>query len=656
MNSLGIVNWISQAWPEIGWVILAAAALYLLPGLALLQLFWREVPLAWPERLASAFGVGVALPPLLLEMAHLLHLPWQTWTVLAYLFAALLILAVSLLRNRNGRLLWKPRLSLYAFLFAWLAGLVLILRLYAIRDLPVGLWGDSYHHTMMAQLLVDNNGLFSSWEPYAPLATFTYHFGFHANVAFFHWLTGIPVTKSVLYVGQILNAGTVPLAFALTVALTKDRSAGLWAALMTGFLNTQPAFYVNWGRYTQLAGQVILPVVLLSWMQAFAQEFRWKWAHLVLAALTTAGLALTHYIVAIFAALFVLAYLLIVWLRRPSWQTLKWIGLGASIATGLTLALIAPWLLNTLSGYLSRNTSAFITGAVSADRVAGYSMLISPVPFYINAPILALAGVGLLVALAKRDWNVVLFFVWSELMILASVPQVLGLPGAGIIDVFTSYIALYLTVIPLAAFAMGAVQMVLERWQPQFIRWASLGLVALLSVWGATLNLGRVDTQFQLLTPADARAMEWIRTQTPASARFLVNSFPAFGGTLVAGTDGGWWIPLLTGRQTSLPPLTYGSERGTSDDFYPRVNAFAAAVRGRPLTDLSPVRINPASPSVLQTLHDAQIAYIYSGAHQTPGPDLADRIDTSALLADADLFRLMYDQDGVMIFEIKGWP
>lgn len=651
MNSLGIVNWISQAWPEIGWVILAAAALYLLPGLALLQLFWREVPLQWPERLALAFGVGVALPPLLLEIAYWLHLPWQTWAVLAYLLIALLILAVSFFRNRKRRLPWQLELSPSALLFAWLAGLVLVLRLYAVRDLPVGLWGDSYHHTMMAQLLVDNHGLFSSWEPYAPLATFTYHFGFHANVALFHWLTGIPVTKSVLYVGQILNAGTVPLAFALTVALTRDRAAGLWAALITGFLNSQPAFYVNWGRYTQLAGQVILPVVLLSWMQAFDQEFRWKWAHLVFAALTTAGLALTHYIVAIFAALFVLAYLLVLWLRRPSWQTLKWIGLAGSISAGLSLVLIAPWLLNTLNGYLSRNTSAFIAGAVSADRVAGYSMLSSPVPFYINGPILALASLGLLVALAKRDWNVVLFFVWSELMVLASVPQVLGLPGAGIVEVFTSYIALYITVIPLAAFAIGAVQAVLERWQPQFVRWASVGLIGLLSLWGATLNLGRVDTQYQLLTPADARAMGWIQAQTLPEARFLVNSFPAYGGTLVAGTDGGWWIPLLTGRQTSLPPLTYGTERGSSEDLYLQVNQLAVRLRGRPLTDSTPIAINLTKPLAIQALRDTHTEYIYSGAHQTPGSGLADHIDTQ-VLQNSPFFREVYSSDGVEIFQL----
>ena len=95
----------------------------------------------------------------------------------------------------------------------------LLVRLYAVRDLPVGLLGDSYHHTLMAQLLVDNSGIFSSWQPYAPLATFTYHFGFHANVAFVHYMTGLDLPQSLLWAGQIMNAIPVPLVFALTLAL-----------------------------------------------------------------------------------------------------------------------------------------------------------------------------------------------------------------------------------------------------------------------------------------------------------------------------------------------------------------------------------------------------------------------------------------------------
>ena len=105
--------------------------------------------------------------------------------------------------------------------------------------------------------MVDHFGLFDSWEPYAPLITFTYHFGFHANIAFWHWFTGTPVPDSLIVVGQIHNTAALLLAYVLTNILTGDRRAGLWAAALTGFVNTMPVYYVNWGRFTQLTGQLI---------------------------------------------------------------------------------------------------------------------------------------------------------------------------------------------------------------------------------------------------------------------------------------------------------------------------------------------------------------------------------------------------------------
>ena len=91
---------------------------------------------------------------------------------------------------------WES-MTLAALLLAGLA-----IRLYVVRDLPAGLWGDSYHHTMITQLLLDNHGLFSSWQPYAPLETFTYHYGFHANAALLSWLTGLDSARSVVLAGQ----------------------------------------------------------------------------------------------------------------------------------------------------------------------------------------------------------------------------------------------------------------------------------------------------------------------------------------------------------------------------------------------------------------------------------------------------------------------
>src|SRR5262249_17114029 len=260
---VGLVRWPLR--------VIALIALYLLPGLALLGLLWpRERTLAAGARIALALGMSVALPPLLLLLFHLLRLPWGAAATWVYLLASSMIVAGFGIRDwRLGEKLpianrQSPIANLDAGSLALLGITIaaLLVRLYAVRDLPVGLLGDSYHHTLMAQLLVDNAGLFRSWQPYAPLATFTYHFGFHANVAFVHYVTGMDVAQSLIWTGQIVNALAVPLVFALALALGLPAWAGLWAALGVGFVSNLPAYFVNWGRYTQLTGQVVMMAAL----------------------------------------------------------------------------------------------------------------------------------------------------------------------------------------------------------------------------------------------------------------------------------------------------------------------------------------------------------------------------------------------------------
>ena len=654
LGAAEVLTWSLRMVPELGLIIGSASLLYLLPGLALLRLLWRDVALAWPEELALALGIGVALPPLLLEIAHLAGLPWQGWTTIAYLVLAAMLLAGHWTR-RKQRPQARSLPAWHGLLLLGMVGLAVLVRLYVVRDLPVGMWGDSYHHTMIAQLLVNNHGLFSSWEPYAPLATFTYHYGFHANVAFFHWLTGIPVTQSVLDVGQILNAATIPLAYALAVRVTRSSAAGLWSAVLTGFVNTQPAYYTNWGRYTQLAGQLVLPVVLVCWMDALERD-RLNWRLVALAAIMTACLMLTHYIVTIFAALFLLGYLLAMGALKPSWQRVQQICIGAAAISTVALLLASPWLLRVLGGHLDRNVAGFVNGEVGAERIASYSSLPPVTPFHLKGPILALAAIGLLIALARRDWRVALLAVWSQLLVLTIVPQTVGLPGAGVVDNLTAYIALYLPVIPLAAYTLGAAQELLASRRAQLAGFVASGALVATTAWGSNWQQGLIDPHYQLFTAADAEAMAWIRTHTPATARFLVNSFPAFGGTVIAGTDGGWWLPLLTGRQSNLPPITYGSERAAQEDYAPRVNALAAALRDSPLTNLTPIQVDLTTPAAVEALRNAGIDYIYSGAHAAPGPEEADHIDTEKLRAAPDRFRPVYNRDGAMIFAFETAP
>lgn len=159
----------------------------------------------------------------------------------------------------------------------------------------------------------------------------------------------------------------------------------------------------------------------------------------------------------------------------------------------------------------------------------------------------------------------------------------------------------------------------------------------------------------QIVTHADMQAMAWIAANTAPESRFLVNSFPAYGGTLLAGSDAGWWLPLLAHRASTLPPITYGSEAATTPDFLQQVNALAVALRGKPLTDTAPAIIDATTPEALATLRAAGVSHVYIGAASVPVATAIDQLDISRLQA-SPAYEIVYDQEGVLIFRLNSEP
>jgi hypothetical protein len=245
---------------------------------------------------------------------------------------------------------------------------------------------------------------------------------------------------------------------------------------------------------------------------------------------------------------------------------------------------------------------------------------------------------------------------WCALLVIAVVPNLVGLPGTGVLDMLTSLGTLYLPAALLAGYALALVQalgaaLLARLHAPPAFGAALLGGLLLLVIvvntgWQTHIVAG--DTA--LVVEADMNAMQWIRDNTAPNARFVVNSFPAYSGTLVAGTDAGWWIPLLAQRATMLPPLNYGGEKGEHPGYQFGVNALVKKLRGQALTDSAPLRVDLSRPVALKTLDANAIDYVYIGAHAYPGHDVADWIDPGTLRT-SPFFRLVYERDGVEIFQ-----
>jgi len=161
--------------------------------------------------------------------------------------------------------------------------------------------------------------------------------------------------------------------------------------------------------------------------------------------------------------------------------------------------------------------------------------------------------------------------------------------------------------------------------------------------WGAIGQLGVVQPEFVMVTSPDVRAMAWVRDHTPRQARFLVEGFRIYAGRSIVGADAGWWLPLLAGRENTIPPqYAILNERSEQADYSRWMVELMAHLE----------TASPKSAEGLRLLCDAGITHIYIGQ----GQGLVSREKLQLFepedFADSPFFQLLYRQDRVYVFAL----
>jgi hypothetical protein len=643
--------------------------LFILPGWALISLAWpASNPLAWPEKVGVAAGLSLAVYALLFLWTASIGLHLGSGYAWLPPLVGLIILAWQSRQLRLAQVKERWQAWVYSDAFKpelawlWVGGLIFLTRFFVIRSLPAPLGGDAYQHTLVTQLLVDNGGLFNSWQPYADLQSFTYHFGFHTASAVFHWVSGLSVMEAVLWTGQLLNGLAILVLYPLTLRAAQawssgtplrsasgadargpwfngdpgraggNRWVGIGAMVIAGLLSPMPMAYVNWGRYTQLAGQVILPIAIYLFWTTVSAEVK-NWRLLALTAIAWSGLALTHYRVFIFAVVFGLAYL-IVEARQENWRERLERTFWAGLATGI---LFLPWFIHLFGGKILGSFFRLASTPVEAvSVVAQENNTLNGLLVYVPPLVAVALGLSCLWGLwqRKRGWTLV--SLWWLLLLLATNPQWLHLPGQGIVTNFAYLVAAY---IPLGILGSLGVNQLIDKWGSGH-RTLIFGVAALsFGLLGSYLRLGDFQPRERgLVTYPDLQAAAWIKENTPLEARFLVNSRFAYGGSLIAGGDAGRWLPLLAGRRTSAPPLVSGFEQSVNAEGLLQIKELMRAIQDKGI----------AEPQVLALIHEQGFDYVYIG--QRNGRE-APLLDPEQLRA-SPAFQLLYHHDRVWIFGI----
>ena len=340
----------------------------------------------------------------------------------------------------------------------------------------------------------------------------------------------------------------------------------------------------------------------------------------------------------IFYFVFVIAWILLS-LRRATWRSTllraAWLGLGVFV-------FFMPWFLRTFAGKIMVYFGAQLTtvpaklpaSEVQHNAIGSLRPYMAPLAWL-------LLPVAVATGLWRRQRRVLVVSLWWFLIFVATNPQWFGLPGSGAITNFAVFIAAYIPAGILLGWLFG---WLVDRLKPRTgVCVLLLLLVVGVGLWGA--NVRRKDVhipQHALAWPSDLSAMAWIQENTPQDARFLTNSFFAYGGSAIVGSDGGWWLPLLAGRANTVPPLTYTLEQGPWPEYRLWVNDLTRQIQERGMDD----------PVMVDELRAREITHVYIGQQQGRVNYVGPHVLSHEELLQSSYYLPIYHQDEVWVFEL----
>ena len=648
---------LQTSFPKLWWLI-AALALLLFPGWLILDLLDIGKHFDNIERIALSAGMSLAAIPILMTWTTQVNLPWNQTVILVGFIGITILTGWRFIKSYklkistyqitspyNIRICTRPehsqKLTFLLILLIFIGALGV--RLVMVRDLAASPWVDSVHHATITRLILEQGVFPDTYQPLVEVDNASYHTGLHATLATFLWLSHLDIRTGMLFFCQVINALSIFAVYLFTRKTTDSRAAGIIAAFLTGFVSPMPAYYTSWGRYTQLAGLLIFPVAMTLVFLILdpgciknkpLSEHPFKW--LLGAAITFAGLVMTHYRVAAF-----LVCLLTIWLVWPKYRRignkLNWLFLGSQLGRlviigGLSGFLLSPWLPSMLTKMILPRINSIVPNAPKLFSDFSWGYLTSGYGYVT----LLLAGMGIIIGIITRKKFSVVFPIWVGILFFLANLGALRLPGNSLINNTSVEIALFIPISASGGYLVAQVIQSPKKFLPR--GWVKLYMVGVLflGVYFAFIGARKLAPILNPITflfrEADVHAIQWIEKNIPEEATVLINPF-AWGYGLYAGNDGGYWITPLAGRKTMPPPLLYGFDNNKEN-----INKIVEISQ-------KVIELKDDLPAIHTLLSEEKIDYIYLGRR--------GGVLSAKSLYESPLFETLYQENGVWIYKLR---
>lgn len=619
-----------------------------IPGLAFLAITDALATWSQTQRWIVAIAISIATYPICFYIGWLF--PQVTLGPAAIVLG--LMLCVITLLIMKGKELFRLALPLS---FQKLAILIifpgtLATRFWIAAQNPFPAWTDSVHHVILAKLIATQGRLPTTLEPYFPISLNMYHLGLHTIAAVVVWLSQSTPHAALFWTAQTFN-GLCGLGVFLVLDRKVGRVAAISGAIVVGLLSYQPAFYVNWGRFTQVAGQALLLIAWLVTDEAILVSTKHprvtfkEWLTLcLLAAFLIAGMSMLHFRVIAFYLMLTLPTMIYrCWQHRRTIANLRAMVLSSMLITTSAMILVIPSLFPALTKFLQ-------FAASSAPRTISPAQQIESQQAYYHTTLQAIVELAaqpwlwwfvlgsLVIGIYRRNKMIFLAVVWIVFLSMLGNLYRLGIRSLNVVNMTGTAIMFYL---PIGLIIGSASQEIADALSPKFSKKlaSTLFLVFMIaSLLFAVERIQRVEPYRYFMTAGDENAFTWIKNSLPSKVRFAVNT-NFWLPTTPHGTDGGYWIPYATERE-----ITAGSML---------LNLADQTYQNQVIEESRLVSQLNDSESVLVELYNRGVHYVYIGVkgHYTPGKGL----DAQRLKGYQQL-QVIYEKDGVTIFEILPPP
>lgn len=631
-----------MALPEAIRILLVLTAFFTIPGWFILAL--NDVGKHWAalQRWCLAVAASIAFFPVWMYFLRILpdfRMGQNKWLALL----AVMLLAAGWLLRKD----WRE-----VFRFDTLEGLAaavllatLFTRFWMAFQHPYPAWTDALHHTLLTQL--SQSRLPETLQPYAPTPLNMYHLGLYAISGPVMLLAKVPAHTALLWTAQALN-GLCGLGVYLVLDRRVGRFGGLVGAVVVGLFSFQPAWYFNWGRFTQVASQAIMPVAwLLTWetirlWRSDPEEKRALWGMATISGLLNAAVFLLHFRVAFFYLPLLAVTLAVEAYRAFNAKTLRRFFAAILVVALVSLVLVSPALFSALKAYYIYKTQPVVLPAAISQQAnpdANYEFPLSTLPLLGLQPWLLVVGlIALGWGLIRRRGFTLLVVAWTGLMVLEGLAYLLKVPLLKVTNMGAVLILLYM---PLGFIVGQAAEDAwdstlfarLGKYQPGARQFA-LGILLFAAFIASHIRTAGIEEWRFFLTPADVQAMQWIQANTPRDAVFAINTY--FWNTASPhGSDGGFWIPYFSGRETTTSTMLF--------NLGPQSLVQQVIRRSLVVKDL---RENYRS---VDGLCQEGIGYIYLGAKDDFTGQGLDPVKLAAVAGIAPV----YQGQGVSIFQVN---